>query len=146
MDHCKLTTDKIFVDDLIDKVSDPSCGGIASFSGTTRNNFQGKIVESLEYEAHEEMAIKEMLKLCKEIREKWTDICKIAIVHRLGLVEVKETSIAIVVSSPHRKDCLEAVQFAIDKLKATVPIWKKERYSSGESIWKENAECEWKTK
>ncbi|CAD5123813.1 DgyrCDS12124 [Dimorphilus gyrociliatus] len=174
MDYCTLTKDKIFLEELVEQVSDARCGGIASFFGTTRDNFQGKKVESLEYEAHEEMAIKEMFKLCKEIREKWTDVCKIAIVHRLGLVEVKEASIAIVISSPHRKDCLEAVQFAIDKLKATIPIWKKviinylhpafvtyvstfkeslmpilclqERYSNGESSWKENAECSWKTK
>lgn len=86
MDYCRLTKDRILLDDLIEKVTDSSCGGIASFSGTTRNSFQGKKVESLEYEAHEEMAIKEMLKLCKEIRGKWTEICKIAIVHRLGFV------------------------------------------------------------
>lgn len=102
----------------------------------------------LEYEAYESMAIKSMTTICDEIRCNWMDIQNIAIFHRLGVVPVKEASVVIGVSSPHRKTCLDAVQHAIDELKKTVPIWKKEKYSEpeGTSDWKENKECSWSSK
>ncbi|KAL5284697.1 MOCS2 family protein [Megaselia abdita] len=86
------------------------------------------------------MAIKEMTTICDEIRSKWADVGNIAIYHRLGLVPVKEASVVIAISSPHRKTSLESVAFAIDELKRRVPIWKKEKYSDDCSTWKENQE------
>jgi molybdopterin synthase catalytic subunit len=86
------------------------------------------------------MAIKELEKLCVQIRQKW-DVLKIAIVHRVGEVPIGEASVIIVVSSAHRKESLEAVHWAIDELKATVPIWKREFYEDGHTSWKENSEC-----
>ena len=85
---------------------------------------------------------REMAKICRELREKWPDVTKIAMAHRTGLCPVQEASVIIAVSSPHRKDALEAAHFAIDTLKATVPIWKKEFYAAagGEGAWKENKE------
>lgn len=93
------------------------------------------------------MAIKAMKKISEEMRMQWNDVANIAIYHRLGLVPVKEASVIIAVSSPHRNTSLEAVQFAIEKLKQIVPIWKKEKYShpEGSSEWKENKECMWST-
>lgn len=85
----------------------------------------GKKVVKLEYEAYDSMALKEMKKLCDEIREKWSSIKHIAIYHRLGVVEIKKNSIIIAISAPHRRESLEAVEYCIDKFKATVPIWKK---------------------
>ena len=85
----------------------------------------GKPVVRLEYEAYESMALKEILKICNQIRQKWKGVRNIAVHHRIGLVKVQEPSIIIAISSPHRKDSLEAVNYCIDQIKTTVPIWKK---------------------
>ncbi len=102
----------------------PRAGAISSFFGTTRDTFENKVVTHLEYEAYPEMAQQCMLDICDKIRSKW-DVLNIAIQHKLGPCPVLETSVAIVVSSAHRTDSLEAVHFAIDELKRMVPIWKK---------------------
>jgi molybdopterin synthase catalytic subunit len=85
----------------------------------------GKKVTRLEYESYESMALKEMESVCSTIRNKWSDVRNIAIFHRLGQVLIKEESIVIAISSPHRKESLEAVNFCIDEVKKMVPIWKK---------------------
>jgi len=120
-----------------------STGATSLFVGTTRDNFDGKRVERLEYEAYEPMAVKQLNRLCEEIRGKWQQVSKIVVHHRLGVVEITQPSVVIAISSPHRKDSLEAVNFAIERLKATVPIWKKEKYVEGGEAWKENKECCW---
>lgn len=84
-----------------------------------------KTVTRLEYEAYDSMAIKEMKKICNNIRDKWKTVKHIAIYHRLGSVDIQQSSIIIAISSPHRKDSLEAVNYCIDTVKQTVPIWKK---------------------
>eukprot|EP01059_Diplonema_ambulator_P033422 TRINITY_DN6975_c0_g4_i5.p1 TRINITY_DN6975_c0_g4~~TRINITY_DN6975_c0_g4_i5.p1 ORF type:complete len:204 (+),score=36.67 TRINITY_DN6975_c0_g4_i5:62-613(+) len=136
----QLTDDKIPLGDLVERVSYASCGAVATFSGTTRDNFGGKEVVELFYEAYDEMALKEMAKIAAAVRAKWEDVRGIVIVHRKGLVPVKEASVVIVVSSPHRGASMDAVKFIINTLKETVPIWKKEIYSSGLPSWKQNAE------
>jgi len=123
----------------------PSCGAVATFLGTTRDSFEGKKVTQLFYECYEKMAMKELQKIAFELRGRWTDIGRIVLVHRIGVVPVCEASVAIVVSSPHRKSALEAVATAIDLVKSQVPIWKKEFYAddseSATSVWKGNSEC-----
>lgn len=101
---------------------------------------------SLEYEAYDKMAIKSLTQICDELRAKWGDIKHIAMYHRIGIVPVKEASVIIGISSPHRQTSLEAVQMAIEKLKGVVPIWKKEKYgdTEGTAAWKENKECPWR--
>lgn len=96
----------------------------------------------MEYEAYEPMALKEMNNICSKIRSQWK-VHHIAIYHRLGEVPVSEASIVIAISSPHREESLKAVEYAINSLKASVPIWKKEVYDTQESQWKENKECAW---
>lgn len=107
-------------------------------------------VVSLEYEAYDEMAKKEMANICFELRQRWPDVRNIAMYHRLGFVPVKEASVVIAISSPHRASSLQALPFALDELKKLVPIWKKEYYKEnvGEasSQWKENPECTWSRK
>lgn len=103
-------------------------------------------VVSLEYEAYEPMALKSLNTICAEIRAKWEAVHSIAIYHRLGLVPVKEASVVIAISSPHRQASLDATAFAIEALKKHVPIWKKELYSGAEPQWKKNAECNWGNK
>jgi molybdopterin synthase catalytic subunit len=100
----------------------------------------GKIVRHLEYEAYAPMARKQLLLICQDIRSRWPGVVAIAISHRLGVVRVTEASVVIAVSSPHRREALAAVSYAIDTLKSTVPIWKLECYEGDDRIWKENSE------
>eukprot|EP01095_Lingulamoeba_sp_RSL-Kostka_P006378 TRINITY_DN1999_c0_g1_i1.p1 TRINITY_DN1999_c0_g1~~TRINITY_DN1999_c0_g1_i1.p1 ORF type:complete len:190 (-),score=71.96 TRINITY_DN1999_c0_g1_i1:161-730(-) len=139
--YVELTYDVIDSTNIINKITKEEAGGISLFIGTTRNNFQDKEVVHLEYEAYDKMAMKEMLKVCNTIREEIKDILGIAIVHRLGVVPVKEASVIIAASCPHRKEAMEATSLGINLLKQIVPIWKKERYSDGTSNWKKNSEC-----
>lgn len=115
-----------------------STGAVSTFIGTTRDVFEGKRVVYLEYEAYESMAISELKKISAKIRQKWPGVAKIALLHRTGRVDIGESSVIIAISSPHRKESLEAVEFAIETLKASVPIWKREFYENEPSIWKEN--------
>ncbi|KAL0628373.1 Molybdopterin synthase catalytic subunit [Plecturocebus cupreus] len=123
-DIINFTAEKLSVDEVSQLVISPLCGAISLFVGTTRNNFEGKKVISLEYEAYLPMAEKEVRKICSDIRQKWP-VKHIAVFHRLGLVPVSEASIIIAASSAHRAASLEAVSYAIDTFKAKVPIWKK---------------------
>jgi molybdopterin converting factor subunit 1 len=115
------------------EVADPAAGAIVSFTGTTRRDNAGRIVLRLEYEAYEPMALAEMRKLATEAARRWK-IVRIAIAHRVGVVEIGETSVAIAVSAAHRGEAFEACRFAIDRLKEVVPIWKKEHFEGGE-VW-----------
>jgi MoaE-MoaD fusion protein len=114
-------------------VADPAAGAIVTFAGTTRIDNAGRRVLRLEYEAYEPMALSEMRKLAREAGERWK-IVRIAIQHRVGLVAIGETSVAIAVSAAHRAEAFEACRFAIDRLKEIVPIWKKEYFEGGE-VW-----------
>lgn len=122
----------------ISYVSAPQCGAIATFSGTTRDTFDGKTVLELRYEAYCPMAVRRIRSICSSVRSSWK-VHSVAVAHRLGPVEVGETSVFVAVSSIHRVDALEACRFVIDEIKASVPIWKKEVYENGE-VWKENSE------
>lgn len=125
-DIIKFTSEKLSIDEVSQLVISPLCGAVSLFVGTTRNNFEGKKVISLEYEAYLPMAENEIRKICSDIRQKWP-VKHIAVFHRLGSVPVSEASIIIAVSSAHRAESLQAVSYAIDTLKAKVPIWKKVR-------------------
>ncbi|HYL57688.1 MAG TPA: molybdenum cofactor biosynthesis protein MoaE [Candidatus Acidoferrales bacterium] len=114
-------------------VADPAAGAIVTFTGTTRIDNAGRKVLRLEYEAYEPMALAEMRKLAREAGRRW-NIVRIAIAHRIGLVEIGETSVAIAVSAAHRGEAFDACRFAIDRLKEVVPIWKKEYFEGGE-VW-----------
>lgn len=142
-DYVKVVHDEeINLQDVVEKVSDPGAGAIATFLGTTRDNFQGKEVVRLEYECYVPMALKEMMKICQQVRERW-DVKHVVIEHRLGLCPVQQASVIIAVSSAHRSEALCGVEYAINTLKATVPIWKKEVYNTktnSEPQWKENSE------
>jgi len=123
----------IDVQKVIASVQDPAAGGIDVFIGTTRNNARGKQVIGLEYEAYVPMALAEMHRIAKDIRERW-HIIHLSCIHRIGTVNVGEVSVIVAVSSAHRNEAFEACRYAIDTLKKTVPIWKKERFSDGE-VW-----------
>ncbi len=122
----------------MDAVRDSSVGAIATFSGTTRDTFEGQEVLELRYEAYETMAYRELRRICQAARERW-ELKRMAVAHRTGVVPIGQESVFIAVSSIHRQDALKACQFVIDEIKASVPIWKKEIYNNGES-WKQNSE------
>jgi len=114
-------------------VAHPGVGGIVNFIGTVRNQTQGKEVIKLKFEAYLPMAISEMQKIAERATKKWP-VQKMAIHHRVGLLAVGEIAVIISVACHHRKAAFEACSFAIDTLKETVPIWKKEFFEDG-AVW-----------
>jgi len=129
----KITSEKLGLQVCYDFVHDASCGGIALFVGTVRNKTQKKEVTILDFSAYQEMAVKEMEKIAANALAQF-DILKIAIHHAEGILKIGEIPVIIAASSPHRKAAFEACQYAIDTLKETVPIWKKEYFIDGE-VW-----------
>jgi molybdopterin synthase catalytic subunit len=129
----RVTHQPIDLRELVAYVTDPEAGAIATFIGTTRNNNEGRNVIALEYEAYSEMAEKELTRIGADAAKKW-QICRMAIVHRLGPVQIGEASVVIAVSSAHREAAFAASRFAIEEIKKTVPIWKKEVFEGGE-VW-----------
>jgi molybdopterin synthase catalytic subunit/molybdopterin converting factor small subunit len=127
----RLTEEPIDPTAVIREVSDPRAGGIATFIGTTRVESRGRTVHYLDYEAYGGMAEQVMAELADELKRKH-DLCEVAITHRVGRVDIGELSVVIAVSAPHRAAALTACQEAIDTLKQTVPLWKKEVYEGGE--------------
>ena len=127
----RLASDPIDLGAVVAEVADRQAGAVATFVGTTRVESRGRTVEYLEYEAYEGMAEQEMTRIAQQLKERY-DLCEVAIAHRIGRVGIGETSVAIAVSAPHRADALAACKDAIDTLKETVPLWKKEVYDSGE--------------
>lgn len=116
-----------------DLVASPSTGGTVLFVGTVRNHTKGKAVVRLEFEAYAPMAVSEMRKIAAETKSRWS-ADKIVIHHRVGVLAIGEIAVIIAVATPHRKAAFEACQYAIDTLKETVPIWKKEIFEDGE-VW-----------
>ncbi len=115
-------------------LSDENCGAQVLFTGTTRKNTDGRETVRLEYECYHPLAIKEMEKLRSDAMQRWP-LQKCVIVHRIGVVEIGEASIAVGVASPHRKDAFEAAQWIMDTIKKVVPVWKKEKWTNGETEW-----------
>lgn len=137
MDFCELTTEPINIETIARRVVPPECGATVTLDGYarkfTREKKTGGVRETeyLEYEAYEPMALKEMEKLIEAAHPKF-EISNIGIVHRIGRLEIGETSVVISVSAPHRRAAFEACEWLIKELKRTVPIWKKEVYADGE--------------
>lgn len=113
----------------------PDCGAVVLFSGTVRDHADGRIgVEQLEYEAYEVMVERRFADIAAEARRRWPTVGRVALIHRIGLIAVGESAVVAVVSAPHRPEAFEAARFAIDTLKASAPIWKRETWSEG-SDW-----------
>lgn len=110
-----------------------AAGAMVTFDGVVRNNTKGRPVVTLQYEAYVPMALRELRRLGDELRAHWPDVERIGIIHRFGDLEISESSVVIVITSAHRKTAFAACHYAIDRLKQTVPIWKKEVFADGES-------------
>ena len=128
-----LVRDPIDPDALIRHVRAGSDGAVVTFDGCVRNQSHGRATLYLDYEAYESMALEKIREIATEVHTKFA-IDRVAIAHRLGRLEIGETSVFISVSAPHRAPAFDACRFAIDTLKRTVPIWKKEYFADG-AIW-----------
>ena len=131
-DFFEITTDELNVGEIARRIVPEECGAIVTLDGFVRRFTKGRETLFLEYEAYEPMAIKEMEKLGESAREKF-EISHVGIVHRLGKLDIGETSVVISVAAPHRRAAFEACEWLIVELKRTVPIWKKEIYRGGET-------------
>jgi molybdopterin synthase catalytic subunit/molybdopterin converting factor small subunit len=127
----RLTEDPIDLSAIVAEVEDEGAGAVVTFVGTVRSESRGRKVMRLEYEAYEGMAEDVMADLATQLTARY-DLCAMAITHRVGVCEIGDASVAIAVSAPHRQDALAACKDAIDTLKVTVPLWKKEVYEGGE--------------
>jgi len=132
-DICQLVRNPIDVPALVCHVRAPEDGAIVTFDGFVRNQSHNRPTLYLDYEAYESMALAKMREIAAQLHEKFA-IHRVAIVHRLGRLEIGETSVFIAVSAPHRAAAFDACRFAIDTLKRTVPIWKKEYFEDG-AVW-----------
>jgi molybdopterin synthase catalytic subunit len=131
--------DPLSVGDAAQWVTLDRCGAIVTFSGTTRDHSlapdgSGRLgVQRLDYEAYEQPAVDRMARIAVAVCERWPDTGRVWIAHRLGRVDTSESSVVVAVSAPHRPGAFEAARFAIDQLKATVPIWKRELWDDGQA-------------
>ena len=129
----RVTESPLSLEEVVREVTDERAGAIATFTGTVRSESRGRAVVHLEYEAYSEMAEDVMGQIARDLAARY-DVHRVAIHHRTGRVEVGEASVVIAVSAPHRADALAACKDAIDTLKETVPVWKKEVYEGGEEL------------
>ena len=128
----ELTEQPLQVGEAYDWALLPSCGAVVVFSGTVRDHSDGRTdVRTLTYEAYEEEVVPKCVAIVDEMRRQWTDIGRVALLHRIGELQLTESSVLVVVSSPHRPAAFEAARFGIDALKSTVPIWKRESWGDG---------------
>ena len=131
--HCSIVRQPIEVREIKEDMEDPADGAAVLFEGVVRNNSRGRRTLYLDYEAYESMALNEMEKLAQAALERFP-VRDVALVHRLGRLQIGETSVVIAVASPHRAAAFEACRWLIDTLKKTVPIWKKEHFEDG-AVW-----------
>lgn len=129
----ELTVSPLSVGDAYDWAVVPKCGAIVVFSGTVRDHAEGRDgVTELDYEAYHTEVMGKFTEIAAEMRQRWEFLGRIALIHRLGTLHLGESSVLVVVSAPHRSEAFAAAQFGIDALKATVPIWKREKWANGE--------------
>ena len=138
-DMFEITREPIDIAGLRARLLTGESGAVVIFDGVARNNTKGRRTLYLEYEGYTEMALKTMAQISSEVHEKWP-INRVGIIHRLGRIEISESSVVIIVTSAHRRVAFEACHYAIDRLKKIVPIWKKEYFVDGE-VWVENEEA-----
>ncbi len=130
----RVTAEALDANELLTAVRQDESGAVVLFHGVARNNSEGRRVIALEYEAHASLAEKKLREVAREVRERWP-ITAIAALHRTGRLAIGETSLLVAVSSPHRKEAFEASQYAVDRIKQIVPVWKKEIWEDGTGEW-----------
>jgi len=127
----EVTTEGLSADEVVARLADPDVGAVIAFVGVVRGSTYGREVRYLEYEAYAEMAEEVLQQIAGEIRERWRRIRDVAIVHRVGRLEIGDTSVVIALSAAHREEVFDAVRYAVSRLKEVAPIWKKEVWTDG---------------
>lgn len=133
MKRFEITTEEVSVDKVVARLADPAIGAVATFVGVVRGTTEGREVHYLEYEAYPEMTEETLRQIGDEIRARWEAIHEVAIVHRVGRLQVGEIAVVIALSAAHRQQVFDALRYSIDRLKEIVPIWKKEVWTDGEA-------------
>jgi len=128
----KITSEPLDPARIMNEVSTPESGGVAIFVGVVRNKSQGKMVHHLEYASYVPMGEKLMAEIEREIKQKW-GVHRVVLVHRIGLLQIGEVAVVAAVSAEHRKEAFESCQYAIERIKSIVPIWKKESFGTDEA-------------
>jgi molybdopterin synthase catalytic subunit len=131
----EITEQSISTDEVVARLADPANGAVVTFIGVVRGVTEGRETLYLEYEAYPEMAEMVLQQIADEIRERWTDIRAVAIVHRVGRLEIGETAVVIALAASHRAQTFDALRYAIDRIKDIAPIWKKEYWADG-AAWR----------
>jgi molybdopterin synthase catalytic subunit len=134
----EITEEALSVDEVVGRLADPRVGAVITFVGVVRCETDGRDVLYLQYEAYPEMAEETLRQIGDEICERWSTIRRVAIVHRVGRLEIGELSVVIALSAAHRPEIFDAVHYAIDRLKEIAPIWKKEVWAGG-AEWRSEA-------
>jgi len=135
----EITKEPISTDTVVARMANPAVGGIATFIGVVRGETCRHKTQHLEYEAYPEMAVKVLQQIAAEVRARWTDVREVALVHRVGTLNIGETAVIIALSAGHRAQLFDALHYAIDRVKEIAPIWKKE-------VWVDkNISPEWRS-
>ena len=134
----QITNEPLDPEEITARVKDDANGAVVTFLGTTRRDTGGREVLYLEYEGYRPMADNKLAEIAEEMRERW-GIENVAMFHRLGRLEIGEISLVVAVASPHRREAFAACQYSVDRIKRTVPIWKKEFFEDG-AVWVESPE------
>jgi molybdopterin synthase catalytic subunit len=130
-----LTPEPVSVGEAQRFVTSPAAGAVVTFAGIVRDHAEGRDgVTAMTYEAYEEPAERAMREIADEVHRRWSEVIRVALLHRIGDLDLSETSVVVAMSSPHRDVAFAAAKFAIDTLKESVPIWKQEHWSGG-SDW-----------
>ncbi len=140
MNKFELSQSPLQADELKNCLRDPAAGGFVSFEGWVRNENEGRVVHRLEYEAYPALAEKEGRRIVAEAIERF-GLTAALCVHRVGSLEISDMAVWVGTSSPHRGEAFEACRFIIDQIKVSVPIWKKEHYTDGDSGWVNCERC-----
>ncbi|MCJ7551645.1 MAG: molybdenum cofactor biosynthesis protein MoaE [Anaerolineae bacterium] len=127
----EITPDPLTVDTIVAQLADPAMGAVVTFVGVVRCETGGREVLYLEYEAYPEMAEQVLEQIADEVRSRWPEIRDVAIVHRVGRLEIGETAVVIALSAAHRAQLFDALHYTIDRVKEIAPIWKKEVWADG---------------
>jgi molybdopterin synthase catalytic subunit len=141
-DSFRITFAPLSLEEVYSLADNPANGAVVVMSGMVRDNTDGKPVVALEYQAYEPMAIEIFKQIAAQICQTWPDVTRVVIHHRTGKLTIGEISVLVAVGCPHRSEAFAACQFAIDTLKHSAPIWKKEHWSDGSTSWGSIGACE----
>ncbi|HLO89086.1 MAG TPA: molybdenum cofactor biosynthesis protein MoaE, partial [Nostocaceae cyanobacterium] len=141
-DSFAITIAPLSIEEVYGKADDSANGAVVIMSGMVRNQTDGKAVVALEYQAYEPMALQVFYQIATEVRDRWPDVNRVVIHHRIGRLKIGEISVLVAVGCPHRSEAFTACRYAIDTLKHNAPIWKKEHFYNGSSSWVSIGACE----